>query len=271
MDVARCTLDGLTYQAVRFAALPLDELLRKRRFLVCSKCGHAAYFKKASCSGQAACFGARPHKSCSLAASEYGVNNNGLGDDQDILNNPGQRIVIDFDFGAEQTEKHNDPDVVNNVGGRGGRFVGYGARPDAVMHRRLSTLLRDLSTSEQFRTSRVALRIEGAGEFTVADFFIRFRDVKPTHDGQYHGYWGKLAHAGFQSETGALWLNTLSDDIGICVPEKFVSEFRQRFKISKMTKLERAGVLILGKLENSRNGKKYVPVADLNFITIDLT
>lgn len=270
MDAARCTLDDVVYQAVRFATLSPADLSRKRRFLVCPECRGPAYFKKASRSGQAACFGARPHEDgCTLAAVEYEQNDIGPGDDQDILQNPGQRIVLDFNFGAQPNDRHNDPDEPHNVGGRGGRFVGNGARPDAVMHRRLSTILRNLMISDQFRTSRQTIEVTGIGEFTVADFFVRFDSVAPIHDNQYRGYWGMVASAGFGKE-GALWLNSGGcDDMSICVPQQLVSALHERFRTTDGEE-SLAGVyaLVLGSLRTSKNMKKFVPVEDLGFITL---
>jgi len=272
MDAARCTLDNAVYQAVRFAALPPNELSKKRRFLVCPECNGPAFFRKASRSGQAACFGARPHEDgCTLAASEYERNDTGLGDDQDILENPGQRIVIDFNFGAQPADKHNDPDESYNVGGRGGRFVGDGERPNAEMHRRLSTILRNLIMSEQFRTSRQIIEIVGVGEFSVADFFVHFSAVAPMHIGQYRGYWGMVADARF-GQTGALWLNSGGrDDMSICVAEPLVDELHQRFRIAEEEDLAGAYTLVFGTLRSSQAGKKYVQAEDLGFITVRLT
>lgn len=268
MDAARCTLDDVVYQAVRFAALPPNELARNRRFLICPECRGPAFFRKASRSGQAACFGARPHEEgCALAASEYEQNDIGPGDDQDILENPGQRIILDFNFGAPN-DRHNDPDAVPNPGGRGGRFVGGGARPDAAMHRRLSTILHNLMMSGQFRTSRQIVEIAGVGEFTVADFFVQFGAVAAVHDKQYRGYWGMVVSARL-GQTGAVWLNSGSpDDMSICVSEQFVNELYERFRISDEEELAGTYALVLGTLRTSQAGKKYVQVEDIGFITL---
>lgn len=268
MDAARCTLDNTIYQAVRFAALPPNELAKKRRFLVCPECHGPAFFRKASRSGQAACFGARPHEDgCTLTASEYEQNDIGPGDDQDILENPGQRIILDFNFGAA-SDGHNDPDALPNTGGRGGHFLGGGVRPDAAMHRRLSTILRNLMMSEQFRKSHQVIEIAGVGEFAIANFFVPFGGVTLTHDNQYRGYWGMVVSARF-GQTGALWLNTGGrDDMSICIPEQFVNELYDRFRVSDEEELSGTYALVLGKLRTSQDGKKYVRVDDLGFITL---
>lgn len=268
MDAALCTIDDVIYQATHFANLPPNELARKRRFLVCPECSGPAFFRKASRSGQAACFGARPHEEgCTLAAAEYEQNDNGPGDDQDILENPGQRIILDLNFGASN-DSHNDTDAMPNPGGRGGRFIGGGTRPDATMHRRLSTILRNLMVSGEFRTSRQIVEISGIGEFTVADFFVQFDAVAHHHENQYRGYWGMVVSARF-GQTDALWLNSGGrDDVSICVPEQFVNELYARFRISDEEDLAGMYVLVLGTLRTSQSGKKYVQAEDLGFITL---
>lgn len=268
MDIANCTLDDVVYQAVRFAALPPSELASKRRFLVCPECHSSAFFRKASRSGQAACFGARPHDDgCTLAASEYEQNDIGPGDDQVILQNSGQRIILDFNFG-EPNDRHNDPHATPNAGNCGGRFIGSGVRSDAAMHRRLSTILHNLMTSGQFRTSRQIVEIPGVDEFTVADFFVQFRDVTPAHDNQYRGYWGMVVSARLDKK-GALWLNSGGRDaMSSCVPEQFVNELHRRFRISDEEGLSGIYALILGSLRTSKDGKKYVRVDDIGRITL---
>lgn len=269
MDVARCTLDDVVYRATRFALLPPNELAQKRQFLVCSECRGPSFFRKAARSGQAACFGARPHEpGCTLATPEYEKNDDGQGEDQDILDNPGQRIVVDFAFGAQENERHNDPDAVANPGGRGGRYVGGGHRPDATMHRRLSTILRNLVASEQFRTSRQILEISGVGEFTVADFFVPFASILPSHDGQYRGYWGMVADAGM-GKGGALWLNSGGQgDVSLVVGDVLVRQLYRRFGLTDEEDLAGAYALVFGTLKVSQNNKKYVKVDDLGFFTL---
>lgn len=269
MDVARCTLDGLEYRAAAFARLPPAELGRKRMALECRECGGPAFFRKASRSGQAACFGARPHQpNCTLAATDYEQNDSGLGDDQDALKNPGERIILDLNFGAGN-ESHNNPDEPSTPGGRGGRFSGSETRADAVMHRRLSTILSHLVVSEQFRTSLQTIEVPGVGEFPVATFFVAFADVTAAHVGQYHGYWGMVTSAR-RGKTGALWLNSGSpDDVSICVPEEQIAGLFARSRVDKEADLINAHALVLGSLRTSRAaGKKHVQVDDLACISL---
>jgi hypothetical protein len=59
MDIAKCNADGQTYNASNFSLLPQNDLLIKRRKLICIGCENIAFFRIKSRSGQAACFGAR--------------------------------------------------------------------------------------------------------------------------------------------------------------------------------------------------------------------
>src|SRR5471030_38910 len=271
MDVARCTLDDELYQAVNFSALAPGELGLKRQFLVCDECGGPAFFRKAAKSGQAACFGARPHADdCSIPQPDSERNADGLGDDQDILANPGQLIVVDFDFGAQEIDRHNDPDAAPNPDGRGGRYVGGGPRPNAAMHRRLSTILRNLIASQQFRTSRQILDIPGAGQFAVADFFVPFDAISPEHSGHYRGYWGMIANAG--RKDGSLWLNSGGKGaVSLVVSEPMVIPLCQRFDIDDDEDVAGAYALVFGTLRLAKKSqKKFVPVEDLGFMTMRL-
>lgn len=138
------------------------------------------------------------------------------------------------------------------------------------MHRRLSTILYNLKMSEQFRTSRQIVEIAGHGEFTVADFFVRFSAVAPASasDNQYHGYWGLVASARLDQE-GKLWLNSGGhDDMSVCVKEQFITELYKRFKIEDEGQLADRYVLIVGRLRVSQRGKKYVLVEDIGYITL---
>ncbi|MEB0137650.1 MULTISPECIES: hypothetical protein [unclassified Undibacterium] len=271
MDVARCTLDDVVYQATRFSILLPSDLAQKRKFLVCPNCGGPSFFRKASRSGQAACFGARPHEiGCSLAAPEYEKSDDGQGDDQDTVDNPGQRIVVDFNFGALENDRHNDPDAIGNPSGRGGRYVGGGARPDATMHRRLSTILRNLVVSEQFRTSQQILEISGVGEFSVADFFVPFASIMSEHDGKYRGYWGMISDARM-GQNGSLWLNSGGKgDVSLVIGEALVNQAYERFNLGDEEDIAGAYALVFGTLRMSQNGKKYVEVENLGFFTLRL-
>lgn len=169
MDVAHCTLNGERYTVRQFEGLSEHDVAQLRRFLACPVCAGPAFYRKESTSGQAACFGARPHApGCSLAAAEPRYRG-GAGPDQVERINSGERIEIDFVYGAGPVT-HVNPNEPANPQGRGGRFVGGGSGPrNAVMHRRLSTLLKNLMHSDGFRNSDQLIAMP-AGEFRVRTF-----------------------------------------------------------------------------------------------------
>lgn len=268
MDIAKCTIDGKTYLAVNFAKLPVDELTEKRRNLVCTSCGSDAYFRKESKSGQAACFGATPHnEGCELAAPDS-TREEGDSDIEDIQNNPGQVIEIDLNFGA--TPKTNidiNPDD-NDTGTQGkGRHVGQGTRPNAHSHRRLSSLLRNLIRSKDFRNSKQIINIEEVNS-PVRDFFVKFSGVVKKYEYEFQGYWGALADAQ-QDSYGNLWLNSGGrSSVSVLIESELVQSFYKRFKLEDEEALAGAGVLVLGTMYISERGKKFIKPKGLDYLTV---
>lgn len=267
MDVAFCTEDGRTYTAHNFSQLPLGELTRKRRLLECTECRGPAFFRKASASGQAVCFGARPHEpDCSLRTAENELIGGLLGVDDEIFN-PGDRIIIDLGGGTATNPRHvDDVDTNANGNGRGRRFIGDGERPDAVMHRRLRSLLRLLVTAPNFQYSTQMIEVANRPTLPAHDFFVPIGNVTRQYSGQYHGYWGMLSDAAFDND-GALWLNSGGrQNVSFCVPAEMVSEFFDRYGIADEEELAGAYILILGSVYVSMSNKLYCIVEDSSFI-----
>lgn len=258
MYAAKCTEDGVTYAAVDFAKLPAQDLNRKRRFLECAECGGPAFFRKASRSGRAPCFGARPHApNCGSAAPEYSPDEDGRGDYQDQLFNAGNRIVVDLNYGAAGAP------VVQEAGGlppnrnRRGRFEGDGNRPQARMHRRLSSLLRNLIEIPAFQQSNQILEIEGYQEIAVKDFFVPLLDVTSDYRNRFRGYWGMLSD-GRKAYDGTLWLNSGGrDSISFCLDEHLVAPLFQRYGLEDEEDLAGAYILVLGSPSVSQRNKVY--------------
>lgn len=272
MDVAKCTLDDVVFNAHDFSLLPSAELGRKRRFLVCSECKGPAFFRKASRSGQAACFGARPHADgCSLAAPEHEQHDDEFGEDQDALNNPGQLIHVDFNFGgAGQNIAGTDANPRDNSARRG-RFTGDGPRQEAMMHRRLSTLLRNLITSEQFRSSDQILEISGRGNFVVRNFFKEFSDIQAGNIGIYGGYWGFVTYAKTDNN-GTLWFNSGGiEDVSTLLDEQYVDDIFKRYHIDDEEAFAGAYILVFGTLQLSARGKKFIKIEDPGFFVLKLS
>lgn len=253
MDIARCTLNNRDYNIPTFEALTDQQIGSYRRYLICPDC-----------------FGARPHAiNCPMAAGEP-RRGGGLGPGQDERINLGERIEVDFDYGAH-TNVNPDPHELINQNGRGGRYVGTGGRRTAVMHRRLSTLLRNLMHSEDFRLSEQVMALP-EGEFRVRDFFIEFSEITDDHEDEYRGYWGFISDAALSRDTPPnLWLNSGGrDDVSIVVNSGLLAEFSERFFVDELENLAGSYALVFGRLRISQYGKKYLVLNDIAKISISI-
>ena len=269
MDIAKCSLNDQTYTAVMFAELPPNELSDKRQNLVCIECQADAFFRKASRSGQAACFGARPHiEGCTFASPET-LTTEAEGGEEDIIHNPGQIIEIDLNFGAAPQNVDIEPDGGDEAAqGRGGRHVGRGARPNVNMQRRLSTLLRNLINSNEFRESSQQIELEGRDATSVRNFFVNFNDVSSDHDGKFHGYWGMLTDARI-GHGNTLWLNSGGRGAVSCVVSATnTGALYERYNIDDEEEFVGAYILIIGTKETSQNGKQYISAASVNHLVV---
>lgn len=270
MDVARCTADGRTYSAQSFETLGDALIEAYRRQLVCPECNGPAFFRKESTSGQAACFGARPHANkCSLAAVDSSLGGLSGPDKEERINN-GERIEIDFKYGAGPVV-HPSADADEDPSGRGGRFRGGQRSSTAVTHRRLSTLLKNLMLSEDFRTSDQLIALP-QGEYRVRDLFVRFEDIDAKHLNSFRGYWGMITDAGLsKGEPKSLWLNSgASDDVSIVVDASLSEPFLARFPVKDTDEFAGSYVLVFGELKVSNNSRKkrFIAVKDVSQFTL---
>jgi hypothetical protein len=272
MDVAHCMADGRNYSAINFEALDNALIESYRRQLVCPECKGPAFFRKESTSGQAACFGARPHgKNCSLAAVDS--SSGGMsGPDKEERINHGERIEIDFKFGSALVV-HSDPNIDDEGNGNGGRFRGGQSPKKAITHRRLSSLLKNLMHSQDFRLSDQLIALP-QGEYRVKDLFVRFEDIDIQHIGSFRGYWGMITDAGLsKNDPKSLWLNSgASDDVSVVVDASLSSIFLERFPFKDIDELAGSYVLVFGELKVSNNSRKkrFISIKDISLVTLSL-
>lgn len=262
MDIAKCVTDGVVYYAEKFSLFEGAELGSKRRNLICTECGADAFFRKESTSGQAACFGARPHvNDCSFASPEtQRVELDG--GEEDFIRNPGTKIEIDLNYGAAQQNFDIDSEDAEGSNQERGRHSGRGSRPSATMHRRLSTLLKNLINSEDFRESHQAIELAGHEPTLVKDFFVSFDIVGREHSGQFKGYWGLITDARY-GLNGSLWLNSGDRSAVSCVISvEAVDGFLKKYKVKSLEEFSGAYMLMLGTKSTSQNGKKFIWAED---------
>ncbi|UFH50296.1 hypothetical protein [Pseudomonas sp. KNUC1026] len=264
MDTARCTEDDVRYLASHFALLPAAELERKRRALVCDSCGAEAYFRKASASGQGACFGARPHGLLCQATAIGAVKGNANPEEQDILDNPGDVIELDLCYGRAGTGTPLPWQAPVTTPGSAGRYTGLGSGAPALTRRRLTPILRNLIYSEPFRNSSQVINVPGQGIHTIRRFFVSTHQVHAGLEGWHLGYWGMIASVGVANDEGALWLNAGGyGDYSVLVSENMVSDLLRRARKQDVDALAGCHLLVLGELRRSGGGKLWVYLDDV--------
>jgi hypothetical protein len=275
MDIARCVESGLIYTGNDFARLDPINLERMRRLLQCPECNGPGYFRKSSRNRGAPCFGARHADGCRLTVPNF----DRLDDRADEeryraeLMNPGNRIVVDFDYGA-----HDRPEWIDGANCAQSRTrASYmhgtdgGGRQDVRVHRRLSSLLRTLINAPAFGQSDVIMEVAECGEIAARDFFVPILDVTVQYAGQFRGYWGLLSDARYHSDQ-QLWLNGGGrNHVSFCVQRHHVDEIVQRYRISDEEDFAGAYVLVTGMLQISRQGKRYCVIADPRCIALKFT
>jgi hypothetical protein len=179
MDFAKCTIDNKIYKAHEFEQFEASELAQKRRFLVCKECGGLGFFRKASKSGQAACFGARPHKDgCDLAAPENDLVDGLLTKEELAYLNSGNEIVVDFNYGT-QTKIHvnTDEEDTSNRESKKGRHSVYNGIAPAKSHKGLSTFLKALiADKDYFKDSIQNIDLEGY-TYKAKNLFKNFSEL----------------------------------------------------------------------------------------------
>lgn len=269
MDIARHVPSERNFTAAAFAELPDAQREVMRNELACSVCGFKAFFRKAASSGQAACFGARPHMDgCNMAtlASERIVD--GPGANEDALQNLGQHIVLDLAFGAA-AEVNADADDDLPAGGRGvRRFGGNGDRPNARAHRRLSSILRNLVQIPEFAGSDILIEPPGRGATSAREFFVQFSDLAREHLNEIHGLWGVADNLRFRENAG-LYINSGGkEDLSILVPTEIKNEIYRRHGIVTSQQLKGAHVLVIGSARITISKKKLCVAESANHVAI---
>lgn len=270
MHIARWTVDNVVYPAEVFSALPAPDIALRRQQLVCPVCAAPAFFRKAAASGQAACFGARPHvPGCNMAAPVALRIDAEAGAAEDRIQNLGRRIVVDLAFGAAQ-QVNPEPADGEAHGGRGARrFVGNGPRPDADAHKRLRPLLRTLIEVPAFATSEVEIEIPEQAPLRARQFFVALENAGARAQGM-RGYWGMVASAAY--DQGDLWLNSGGRAaFSILLRAHIAAEVLKRYRINDLEDLAGAYVLAVGTPTASGWGKPYCVPESAEHVAVILT
>lgn len=276
MDFAICTLDNKKYKISDFEKLEPSELAQKRRFLEC-KCGGPAFFRKASKSGQGACFGARPHKKdCDLSSPENENISGSLTVEEKEFINSGKEIVLDLQYGAIKN-KHivESDDEDESSKNRGTSHSSIKGKANSKLQRRLSTILRTLINEKDFfKDSKQKIHFLSkypyyAGNFFIHSDYITNDYIDRINPRSYRAIWSMISDVRFGLDNKNLWINTGGNDsISILIDEDTKDDFIRRFKIKDLEDLSGKYVLSISRLKKSKNDKIFSIVEDISYISI---
>ncbi len=276
MDFAKCTLDNKKYKICDFEKLDQSELDHKRRFLVC-KCGGPAFFRKASTSGQGACFGARPHKKdCDLSSLENENIGGVLTAEEKEFVNSGKEIVLDLQYGAIKNkhivESEEDTEIGKN---KGTSHSSINGKSNSMLQRRLSTLLRTLINEKDFfKDSKQKIHFKAKNPYNAGNFFIHSDYITTDYVDKinfrsYRAVWSMISSVRYSKIDNSLWINTVGNDtISILIDNELKDIFIERFKVKELEYLSGKYVLSICKLRKSKNDKIYSKVEDISYISV---
>lgn len=277
MDYAKCTLDNIQYKVSDFEKLDAHELSKKRRFLVC-KCGGPAFFRKASKSGQGACFGARPHKDdCNLSSPENESVNGKLTPEEKEFINSGDEIKLDLQYGSSKAIHTIESEEEEEKGkNRGTSHSSINGKAKSILQRRLSTLLRTLVNEKDFfQESEQKIYFNAKNPYYAKNFFIHSdyitsEYVKKINFRSYRAIWSMISDCRYTNDNKTLWINTGGNNsLSILLEEELHDSFFERFRIKDIEDLSGKYILVISKLQNSKNDKIYSKVEDVSYITLN--
>jgi hypothetical protein len=259
LKLALCTLDKKQYDASDFSENDQEWIARHRLELSCIACDGPAFFRKASSSGQAACFGARPHaKGCQLATlpTEQAAHVEAV--EKDVRTNPGRLFDLKLSgpkkVNREATGTHpvlKAHDVMSAAYKKIGRKYETKSTIDA------KECLINLVLSEQYRESVQLIRAPYGRSMAIRHFFTKFEDATEAVE-SVRGYWGTFFEPG--STMGARWLNTgrSRQHMSVCLEPNTEAELLANYGLESVEQMTGSWALIVGELKLSKTGKLYV-------------
>lgn len=254
MDYAKCVQDGIVYPATTFDKLSDFDI--KKRYLVCKECGAPAYFRKASKSGQAACFGARPHKDhCSLGTLSS-ITIPGVLQDTAVFSS--SKIIQIERFGNSKKIFHITEEENQTIKNRNSRKIGsrhiyeLGTKP-SIEHKNMKKILKNLIIIEEDTKEKI-FRINNC-KFFGKDLFKKYNEITETDIKKFRGLYGKI-HSANYGKNDKFWINFTRDqkDPGIAIPKNMLDFIVKKNKFT-IDKFEDKYVLAVGIFGQSPSGK----------------
>lgn len=261
MRAAFCTRDDTSYLADTFDAKPASWIATNRTMLECVSGQAPAFFRKRSKSGQAACFGARPHADgCKLATNSPEETERAEAVEKFILNNPGQHFLLTLRLPKPPAPKQpsNDPALVGQ-GNRAGAHTKWGDRQESSSSIGAKECLINLALVPSYRESTTTIALtRNSPAIAVKDFFIRFVDASAADTRVVHGFWGTFTNARpTTAGSPTLWLNTGGrEHLSVLVEKDIQKDLLAAYGLDGIEDLMGAWVLIVDELQEAKSTKK---------------
>lgn len=278
MQYARCINDNQVWEAVKFAALPIEMLETKRRNLICAQCGEFAWFRKESSHGHPAHFCAHHSDNCDLKV-EYVVVDDQRNDATLAENEvaAGDEIIVllgeERGGSVDVSEVLRPPTLGQGEGGR--TFVLRGKERESAQHFTLRRILLRLVQSQDFRASSRSIvfyknKEEVLIQGQVRNIVASFADIEfDQHNDRLMLFWGPIASAGITID-GKLWLNSSDRNQGasVAIFPDIVGDFLSSFGIEDLDELAGAHVLVAGKCYFASTGKPVIWCGSPKYIVV---
>lgn len=268
MNEALCTLDGETYDAHQFAALPEERIEALRYSLICTECKAPGFYKRRGIDGRAPCFGAR-HIDCDLARGGGAGWGDGAEGQQPEIRNDGAAIRIELGTGSATGAEAAGAAPERRAAGRGRRFGGEGGRRTRQPAWRLRSILRALVQSG-FGESEQMVQPPSGRAMPARRYFVRAEFAGALrHRDEPRGLWGTVLSV--RQAGDVYWLNTGDKNrLSFIVDDSVMAAVLRRFHLDDVEDLVGADILVLDRPRKSQNGKLYAKIVGVDYVTFRL-
>lgn len=257
MDLAHCTLDGRDYRAEEFTALPADQFLTLKPWLICGLCGgkagpvrphHRVHHFRADHADDCVHDSGEREQIAAALPGGFDPNRSGRGFVLNLAPEPGPTVDVADDPAAPSTP------------GRARRHHPTDGEGEGPHHYMLETMLELLIARPDVAVSDEPITI--GNETTICrHFFTGFDDTTPAHVGRYGGYWGPVESIGHRIHYS--WINTPGE-----APDVRVGRAARTKARTVEAALADAAVLVIGTPVQKENGEIEIQVDDAAAIAL---
>lgn len=264
MHLAYDTIADDEFTAKQFNAMSAEWIAEHRTALECPLCHNQAFFRKASVSGQAACFGARPHaEGCKNATQSSEEKERAEAIEKFIRENPGDHFNLRFTLPKPPANKIPVTGLPGgDEGNKAGKYVKWGKRQESSSSIQARQILINLATSEKYRQSTQTIATpKSGGKVQICDYFIPFLDASKGDAGKERGYWGTITD--YRPKNDVYWVNTgTKDHMSICLPSAVKDDLLLAYGLDSLFDLVGNYVLWVGELRVAKSEKLYLKPED---------